>query len=324
MISIFTPITSSDCDASLAPYVDSSTAAFLDQKFSTFGIPPGLFGSLQLQVCSPKPKAKSRHSPKLAKQNLLVFSPALGTTRIFYSTLAQQLASTGYIVVTVDHPYDVDIVSFPDNSTILGVDIPDASLPLALNTRVKDISFVVNQIRRPSFAKDHFAGLKLACDGGLEVSQIGVFGHSFGGAAAAEAMLYDSRLEVGANLDGTFFGKVLEQGLKKPFLIFAHEGKNRTNDPSWEAIWPKLKGWKRELMLDKSAHYTFSDLPMIAKTFGFADQVASFLGTIDGGRAGEIVSVYVGSFFGLFMDKKKTALFDGKSSKFPEVSFASQ
>lgn len=93
---------------------------------------------------------------------------------------------------------------------------------------------------------------------GADSSWVGVFGHSLGGATAAEAMLFDSRLVGGVDLDGTFFGDVVEKGLERPFLIFAHDGKNLTNGPSWEALWPRLIAWKRELMLAQSAHYTFS------------------------------------------------------------------
>lgn len=37
-----------------------------------------------------------------------------------YSTSAGDLASQGYVVITVDHPYDAAIVEFPDGSVVRG------------------------------------------------------------------------------------------------------------------------------------------------------------------------------------------------------------
>jgi len=67
------------------------------------------------------------------------------------------------------------------------------------------------------------------------VSNTGIIGHSLGGATAATAMLARSRFIAGINLDGSFWGDVIQKGLDKPFLMLAHEGKI---DPTWEAIWP--------------------------------------------------------------------------------------
>jgi pimeloyl-ACP methyl ester carboxylesterase len=238
--------------------------------------------------------------------------------------MAQQVASAGYTVITIDHPYDADIVTFPDNRTITeGSIYTDTEELLALNTRAKDISFILNTLASHSGAKKLFPGLT----SGIDVSRVGIFGHSIGGAAAAEAMLYDSRLVGGINLDGSFMGKVVRKGLKQPFLIFGHEGKDTTADPSWEAIWPELGGWKRELMLKDSQHYTFSDLPDLIDVLGIGAslpvEVEQELGTIDGGRALEIVTKYVATFFDFVLNGRKSTLLDGPTLEYPEVSFGS-
>jgi dienelactone hydrolase len=236
-----------------------------------------------------------------------------------------RISSFGYIVVTVDHPYDADIVVFPDNSTILGLNIETEDQILAsLNTRTKDISFVINQLSRPSITRKFLPALAL---GGIDVSKVGIYGHSLGGATAAEAMLYDKRLVGGVNLDGTFFGDVVKEGLDRPFLIFAHEGKNRSTDSSWEAIWPKLRGWKKELMLNGSAHGTFTDLPDVLDVLGIGgslpSEVEELLGSIDGARALEIVTLYVRTFFDFVLKGKNSKVLDGPSKDYPEVEFDS-
>lgn len=214
-------------------------------------------------------------------------------------------------------------MTFPDNSTILGLDFTDDQIPLLVDTRAKDMSFVLNQLSRSTVAKKLFPGV--TC--GIDVSKAGVFGHSLGGAAAAEAIYFDRRLLGGINLDGSMFGDVVEKGLKRPFMLFAHTGKNITTDPTWQAIWPKLTGWKRELILDESAHYTFSDLLDVLSVLGFAGMLpvaaGEILGTIDGGRALEIVTAYVVAFFDFILKEKKEGILSAPSAAYPEVSFGS-
>ena len=343
MISIFEPMIPSKCSPILVNYIEPITAAFEDNEYAQYGIPAGTFERPQLQVCKPEPSGRpsTSHREPCGTYPLVIFSPGLGISRLFYSAMAQEYASPnaslnstitlktntprisshGYIVLTIDHPYDADIVVFPDNTTIFAANIStDDQILASLNTRTKDVSFILNQFSRPSTARN-----LLANTNEIDVSKVGIYGHSLGGATAAQAMLKEKRLVGGVNLDGTFFGDVVKQGLDNPFLIFAHEGKNRTTDPSWGAIWPNLRGWKRELMLEGSAHGTFTDLPDVVDVLGIGgslpSEVGELLGSIDGERAHLVVAAYVSSFFDFVLKGKKSGLLDRPSDEFPEVEF---
>jgi hypothetical protein len=213
MISVFHPISPAECSPCLTPDLNPITAAFEDAALASFGVQPGTFESLDLQVCQPRvnrhPLSKTQNYP------LIVFSPALTGTRLFYNAIAQQLASAGYTVVTIDHTYDAAIVTFPDNSTILAANIStNAQILLDLDTRVKDASFVLDKLSETSTAGRIIPGL--VC--GLDVSRSGIFGHSLGGATAASAMLHDSRFIGGINL-----GKlILVPFLKLGALLFKY------------------------------------------------------------------------------------------------------
>ncbi|RYP92186.1 hypothetical protein DL770_001693 [Monosporascus sp. CRB-9-2] len=323
MISLFHPVPPAACCPSLTPYMDPISADFEDGQYAQAGIPAGAFGSLTLQTCKPcpGPNSNSRRRVKASKYPLVIFSPGMGNTRLLYSAMAQQLSSTGYIVVTVDHPYDAGIVTFPDNTTILAANITtDAQIVDDLNVRVRDVSFVLDQLHRPSIMSKLIPGL--AC--GLDTSKVGIYGHSLGGATAAEAMLSDSRLIGGVNLDGTFFGSVINLGLEKPLMMMAHEGKNLTTDATWGALWPNLKGFKREFILNGGTHGTFTDLAEVADLIGlreeFPTQVAALLGSIDGGRALRIIATYTSRFFDFVLKGKESKLLDRSSMEFPEVT----
>lgn len=234
--------------------------------------------------------------------------------------VAHRLSSMGYIVVTVDHPYDAGIVTFPDNTTILAANITtDAEIVDDLSIRVRDVSFVLDQLHRPSIISKLIPGQ--TC--GLDTSKVGIYGHSLGGATAAQAMLSDSRLKGGINLDGTFFGSVINRGLDKPFMIMAHEGKNLTTDASWGALWPKLKGIRRRFTLSGSTHGTFTDLAQAADAIGLREeypaQTAAFLGSIDGGRALQVIAAYTSRFFDFVLKGKNVDFLDMSSLEFPEA-----
>ena len=327
MVSIFHPAT---CIAGPQSYMEHISAAWTDSEFASYGIPASTFESLYLQTCPPPqpcrqasrvPHAEIRNNNwKTTAYPLLLFSPGLGNLRLDHSILAQSVASRGYTVVTIDHPYDAKIVVYPDNSTVLAANIStDQQIVSDLYVRVKDISFVLDQLSRPSIVHS------LLPDVEINTKKVGIFGHSLGGATAAQAMVQDPRLVGGINLDGTFFGSVVKAGLSSPFLIFAHEGKNITTDPSWNAIWPKLIGFKHILELNGSTHGTFLDFSTVIDVLGFKDQlppeVVELLGSIDGMRALQIVGTYVSAFFDKVLKGKRTTLLNGPNEAFPEVTF---
>ncbi|RAO72902.1 uncharacterized protein BHQ10_008914 [Talaromyces amestolkiae] len=321
MISLFHPVPPAACYPSLTPYMDPISATFEDGEYAPVGVPAGAFGSLTLQTCKPCPASNPSRRVKGPSYPLILFSPGQGNSRLLYSAVVQQLASTGYIVVTIDHTYDANIVTFPGNVTILAANITtDAQIVDDLNVRVKDVSFVLDQLQRPSVISRLIPGR--TC--GLDTSKVGIYGHSLGGATAAEAMLSDSRLIGGVNLDGTFFGSVIDRGLDKPFMIMSHEGKNLTTDETWAALWPKLKGFKRGFMLSGSTHGTYTDLAEAADLIGLREasptQVAALLGSIDGERALQIIGAYTSRFFDFVLKGKKSDLLDRSSVEFPEVT----
>jgi hypothetical protein len=121
--------------------------------------------------------------------------------------------------------------------------------------RAADLSFVLDILSKNATLAKKIPGVH----GKLDVSRVGIFGHSLGGAAAAAAMLTDSRFACGANLDGSVWGDVIYEGLSKPFLIFNTEYHNLTTDATWTVFWENLRGWKLGLTVLGSTHATFSD-----------------------------------------------------------------
>jgi len=55
------------------------------------------------------------------------------------------------------------------------------------------------------------------------LQQVGVLGHSFGGAAAVEACRIDRRFSACMDLDGTVYGPATSTGLKQPLFLLVEE-----------------------------------------------------------------------------------------------------
>ncbi|KAI2482254.1 PAF acetylhydrolase family protein [Pyrenophora tritici-repentis] len=224
--------------------------------------------------------------------------------------MLQSLAATGYLVLSIDHPYDADFVEFPDGTVVTGVEIDsDAQIELSVKTRAADIVFVSEQMKNASAVEKMFAGRLHA----RSVPKMAVFGHSLGGAAAANAVMQVPSLRGGFNLDGSVFGPVVEAGLDRPFMLMGHENKTQETDPSWKAIWSQLKGWKKEFEVNGAAHYSFSDLPLVTSALGLEGHLPAEVGDILGTIKGIIMSQITNAYCAAFMDM---VLKDGKKNGF--------
>src|ERR1700722_20353460 len=150
MVSLFYPVNSAR-GTTPANYMPPETALLEDEELSGYVLstPNGTLEKLALQLTGKNSQVYPRHGEPAFP--VVLFSPAQGTTRLFYSAIAQTIASSGYIVVTVDAPYDVDIVEYPDgslalaNATVANT-ATTLTIDLAVDVRAEDASFVLDQL----------------------------------------------------------------------------------------------------------------------------------------------------------------------------------
>ena len=122
MLSRFDPVPVSRCNFEHVQYMANVTAAAEDETSGDYGWPKGLLNRFVLEVCNEKYPVGvgSGKGNGTEKWPLALFSGGLNTTRLFYSHLAQEIASHGFTVIMIDHPYDTDIVEFPNGDVIFG------------------------------------------------------------------------------------------------------------------------------------------------------------------------------------------------------------
>jgi hypothetical protein len=144
-----------------------------------------------------------------------------------YSTLAEDLASHGYVVVGIDAPYRAFVVAFPDGRVIrrLPENNPEVCIGKVgeeqarcvdriLSAWTADIGDVLDQLGQlnTSDPSGRFTGR-------LDMTRVGVFGHSFGGAQAAQFCSQDSRCKAGIDVDRSLHGSVVQSGIPIPFMF---------------------------------------------------------------------------------------------------------
>ncbi len=176
----------------------------------------------------------------------------------------------------------------------------------------KDNSLVQYWVEDIGFIADSLASLQAPIAGFpgiLDLGRMGVFGMSYGGAAAGEFCKIDSRCKAGANLDGTQVGRLWEQKVPVPFLMLYNEEHQGGNDyaymPAVADFW--------DLKVDGATHMDFTDfvyLWPILKLIGFS-------GSIDGMRMTEILNSIQLEFFDHYLKGKPVS--GGMIVGLPEV-----
>jgi predicted dienelactone hydrolase len=317
MLSVFQP---AKCGTTIpVSYMPNKTALYQGPFLQNlFNIPVDLtplFLSARLPVC---PNTPSDCSPQ-DDHPILLFSPGYSFPRLYYNVLASAIASSGFTVITIDHPDDANSITYPDGNAVYGnapSNPTNEDFTHYLYPRVTDASFIIDQL---SNATAIASLLPHRGPRPFPTDRIAMLGHSLGGAAAVVAAGQDSRIRAAINWDGTLFGSLPTDGLSKPVLYVSEAN---ATDPSWVAAWPQLKGPKLWIEIANTTHESFSDAATLVKAAGM-DLVAleGLLGTIKPDvLVGILAACTKGWMDGVFEGKLGGALLQGKDmGRFAEV-----
>ncbi|WP_405167297.1 hypothetical protein OG203_20755 [Nocardia sp. NBC_01499] len=200
-----------------------------------------------------------------ARWPVVLFSPGYGAPRAFYTGLIADLASRGFVVLAVDHPYEVAVTELADGTIatprqhFLDND-PDESRYMSgqLDVRAADLRFVVDQLLRPDTMGPRLSGH-------LDTDHVAAIGHSFGGATAAAALAGDPRLKAAANIDGTLYGSLPQQTLTKPFLLVQSDHAETGHSDQFltgnGALLDRMRAPGFRYEIEEANHYSFTDAP---------------------------------------------------------------
>ncbi len=149
-----------------------------------------------------------------------------------------------------------------------------------------------------------------------------MYGHSLGGAASAAAMLTDSRILGGINMDGRFFSPVTELGVDRPFMNIGRPN-HRVEDPTWDDFYGNMRAQSVEIAVAGTTHSSFTDYPIILGALNLTEAVQEslkgFVGTGQWGRFDGIIRSLVVAFGDLVFEHTVPGILRGVDAEFPEV-----
>ena len=276
--------------------------------------------------------ATPANSPSGRGWPALVFSHGFGVSRVNYSALAQELASRGYVVLTVDHPYGGFMVASDGRLLQPGGDSLRRRLgsPPALATVDSALAWDARRwaregaavVRRVAVRR---TGALALASLSIDTMRVGMLGHSLGGAAALQGCRDDAIFRACADMDGEPVGDVERDGVPKPILVllsqpghsdgqaaqsvsqpadsserahreeFARMGRER--DSTWRAIPGRNPSIPAFIVkLEGTAHFSFSDAPFLMPSL-----LQGTGSTLSATQANGLVISYLTAFFDHFL-----------------------
>ncbi|KEO75425.1 hypothetical protein EL17_00765 [Anditalea andensis] len=323
MIKVWYP--SKEADGKEDPYIDKAGRDGFAQKY---GLPPSFLYYLD------KIKTNVYRNTQIADETfpVLVFSHGYNSKANGYYALLKEIVSHGYIIFAINHTYESTGATFPDGTQKyfdyeyagkIEAGTWDIMMPvievfeseLSFEERhptvreglttyyvrdiverwAVDILDVVNEL--DEWNRSGFF------EGRLDLSNIGVFGHSRGGGAAGESLLVGNRIKAGANIDGDQWGQIVDTVFQKPFLFLSADYPEDHQNLNQHAYINKSNSFFYEATVAQSGHSNFMDIPYMIPV-----RALSQAGSINPDLAIEITGKVITSFFDKHLKNKKIDL----------------
>jgi predicted dienelactone hydrolase len=271
-------------------------------------------------------------SPRERSYPVLILRGGASANVTTYSTLAEDLASHGYVVVGIDAPYRTIAVVLPDGRVVRRTPENNPELYSGaafdrvgrklLAAWTADIAFVLDRLELLN-ASDDSGRFK----GRLDLSRVGLFGHSFGGAQAAQFCHDDRRCKAGVDVDGAPLGNVVQEGLHQPFMFLlsadveSNDAESQRVKADIRSIYDRLPAPARlAVEIKGSNHFTFSDDGAVLKS-AVVRRVLRMVGAlgIEGRRQLAVTAYCLNTFFDAYLKGAGAVPPAMASPSYPEV-----
>ena len=301
------------------PAPDAQPGAYLDEYFSAMldsalERPAGTIGSILSSAYPDAPLAEDQ-----ATYPVIVLDTGFGAMARQYTIIIEQLASHGYIVFGMSHPYVTLSTVMPDNTHIQGLtfdqltalwepaDVYDAEYS---EVWIPDTLFALEQIAALNETDERFAGR-------LDLDGYGMIGHSQGSRVVSEICWMDERCAGAVALDGGRSVGV-DIDMDRPYmLILADNGvDNLVNE--FERGMDSLGAGYYVFMIPRTTHTSFQDdaywLPL-----AYPELTELPSGTVAAQRVLMDYRTYILTFFDRHVRGFDAPLLDGPDEDYPEV-----
>jgi dienelactone hydrolase len=270
---------------------------------------------------------------------ILIYNPGWNGRRTQDTPLVEELASHGYVVVGIDHPYNSGPVALSDGRVIKPVAAPElfddvtseagvyALINKEADKETEDSLFVLDQVERMN---DDAADVLYHR---LDRSRIGALGFSLGGIVAANLAYRDARVGAVLDLDTPLYGDAGKIGITQPFMLISEDQVRVTPEEKARMRFGELRDVKMdeqdydhqlplfqrrgnyEFAVHGTVHSSFQDVSLTSPI-----RSISQAGAIDPYRMMEILRRYSVAFFDQSLRGIASPLLSAKKSPFAEVT----
>jgi pimeloyl-ACP methyl ester carboxylesterase len=227
---------------------------------------------------------------------IVLFSHGWQGTRSEYTSLFEDLASHGYAIFAIDHPY-MGRVALPDGRVTESMEIQFHSSSEIRAYYAKDVKFAIDRISQLNAGDPEGT-----FTGKLALSRIAAIGHSSGFVAAGTACGIDRRITACVNVDAPGFSAKELAGIKQPLLWFRLEKAG----PVPAEFLKTLSAPVHELRLMGAKHGSVEDWDYLeAESSAQRDAAAGLL---------QLIRKYLGAFLGEYLKDESSDLYRQNSA----------
>lgn len=295
-----------------APIMPPELAAFFEDVNS---LPRGMFLAIRANAVYDAPLASAQGT-----YPVVIFDPGFSASVFQYSVMIEELASHGYVVIGMSHPYATALTVYPDGRAVAALggdhlrslwvprDIYDGELEGAW---LPDTRLAVAQIA--ALNDDDPNGL---FTGRLDTARYGMIGHSQGARTISEICYLDARCAGAINLDGSYSAEV-DLGMDRPYMIMLADNGVEDLITTFQTGLESLGAGFYALMIPRTHHNSFMDTAFWASLV--MDEPPEGVGAAQ--IAVMDYRLYATAFFDRHLRGLDVPLLDGASPEHPEVFY---
>jgi predicted dienelactone hydrolase len=268
-----------------------------------------------------------------------------------HMALFEELASQGYVVLCIGHPYwnpyvygsGGEVLPFDGQIKYYqewwdedeAVDEARSEIVFAKNTPAQERAHRRHNDVRPLAVRDLrvwaenvgfvLDKLEIMNQGSgfmakaLDLERVGIMGFSKGGATAGQFCLIDERCQAGINLTGMMYGDIVEANLDNPFIFMSEEGPSCPDCYVNDLFYKRAESDAYQMKIMGARHTNFGDPCLWGELLMSSEDNPE----IECQRMIDIQNVYTLTFFDKYLKGIASPLLDGPSPDYPEVVFKS-